>query len=124
MVDMGRRNGVLGLETARPTSVSVVICAYTEKRWEMLKDAVDSVLAQSYPVAEVIVCIDHNVELAEKCREEWGDKSDPSSIPLIVLENKYEGRLGSARNTGVERASGDIVAFLDDDAAADRDWLT
>jgi glycosyltransferase involved in cell wall biosynthesis len=123
MVDMGRRNGALRLETAQPISVSVVICAYTEKRWEMLKNAVDSVLAQSYPVAELIVCIDHNVELAEKCRKFWGDQNDASPIPIIVLENKYEGRLGSARNTGVEQASGDIVAFLDDDAAADPDWL-
>ena len=29
----------------------------------------------------------------------------------------------SARNTGVEHATGDIVAFLDDDASADKDWL-
>ena len=34
-----------------------------------------------------------------------------------------KGRLGSARNTGVEQASSEIVAFLDDDAAADPDWL-
>ena len=124
MVDMSRRNGALEVKTAQPISVSVVICAYSEKRWEMLQSAVDSVLAQSYPVTELIVCIDHNPEMAKRCREIWGDQGDRSPTPIIVLENKYGGRLGSARNTGVERACGDIVAFLDDDAAADPEWLT
>ena len=108
--------------TLRSPTVSVVICAYTEKRWDMLVAAMDSVVAQSYPVAELILCIDHNPEMAERCRRLWGDRED-ASIPTFVLENKYEGRLGSARNTGVEQASSEIVAFLDDDAAADRDWL-
>ncbi|MGO8860070.1 MAG: glycosyltransferase [Acidimicrobiales bacterium] len=112
-----------GSITAHPLTVSVVICAYTERRWDMLERAVDSVLEQSYPAAELIVCIDHNVELAEKCRRSWGDPAGGSSIPIFILENKYEGRLGSARNTAVEQASGEIVAFLDDDASAHRDWL-
>jgi cellulose synthase/poly-beta-1,6-N-acetylglucosamine synthase-like glycosyltransferase len=90
----------------------------------MLKSAVESALSQSYPVTEVIVCIDHNMEMAERCRKIWDHQDDPSPIPIIILENKYEGRLGSARNTGVERATGDVVAFLDDDATADPDWLT
>jgi glucosyl-dolichyl phosphate glucuronosyltransferase len=123
MVDISRRNGALELEATQPISVSVVICAYTEKRWDMLKSAVDSVLAQSYPVTELILSIDHNQELAKQCRKVWGDQSGAPHIPILILENKYEGRLGSARNTGVEQASGDIVAFLDDDAAADPDWL-
>jgi glycosyltransferase involved in cell wall biosynthesis len=40
-----------------------------------------------------------------------------------VIQNKYDGHLGSARNTAAETAVGDILAFLDDDAAADKDWL-
>ena len=44
-------------------------------------------------------------------------------MPLIVLENKYDGHLGSARNTAAEFASGEVLAFLDDDAAAAADWL-
>ena len=39
------------------------------------------------------------------------------------MENRYPGRLGSARNTGVERLQTDIVAFLDDDAQAPPQWL-
>jgi len=40
-----------------------------------------------------------------------------------VIENQFDGRLGSARNTAVGHASGEIIAFLDDDATADADWL-
>jgi len=108
-----------------PTSeltVSVVICAYTERRWQMLSESIDSVRRQSLRPIELIVCIDHNQMLADKCRDEWRHDQD-SQLPVVVLENKFDGRLGSARNTGVEYASSDIVAFLDDDAAADPDWL-
>lgn len=31
--------------------------------------------------------------------------------------------LSNARNTGIEYAKGDIIAFIDDDAWADRRWL-
>ena len=120
---MSGTNGAVGLRTAEPISVSVVICAYTEKRWDLLKRAVDSVMEQSYPVYELILCIDHNAELAEECRKLWESAGGQSSVPILVLENEYEGRLGSARNTGVEHASGDVIAFLDDDASADTDWL-
>jgi glycosyltransferase involved in cell wall biosynthesis len=103
--------------------VSVVICAYTEKRWDMLVAAVNSVLGQSYRAAELIICIDHNASLFERCKGMWGEPGTLFSTPISVLENKYEGRLGSARNTAVEHAAGEIVAFLDDDAAAHEDWL-
>ena len=106
----------------RPT-VSVVICAYTEDRWSQLKEAVASVDAQTSPPIEIIVCIDHNKELLRKSEEYFLKGRPPGAIPLIVLANKYNGRLGSARNTAAEFASGEVLAFLDDDAAAAADWL-
>ena len=106
----------------RPT-VSVVICTYTEDRWSQLKQAVASVEAQTSPPIEIIVCIDHNEELLRKSEEYFGKGRPRGPIPLIVLANKYNGRLGSARNTAAEFASGEVLAFLDDDAAAAADWL-
>jgi len=106
----------------RPT-VSVVICAFREDRWSQLKKSVASVEGQTSPPIEVIVCIDHNEELLRKSEEYFGKGRVAEPVPVIVLANKYSGRLGAARNTGVEFASGEVVAFLDDDAAAAADWL-
>jgi glycosyltransferase involved in cell wall biosynthesis len=103
--------------------VSVVICAYKEERWPLLLRSVASVQHQSRLPLEIIVCVDHNDPLLERCRRQWGDEVDSSSVPIVVLANKYRGRLGSARNSAAEVARGDIVAFLDDDAWADQDWL-
>jgi glucosyl-dolichyl phosphate glucuronosyltransferase len=106
----------------RPT-VSVVVCAYTSDRWALTTRAVASVEAQTCPPIEIIVCIDHNDELLRKSEEYFGIERPADAIPIMVLANKYDGRLGSARNTGAEFASGDVVAFIDDDAVAEPDWL-
>ena len=106
----------------RPT-VSVAICAYMEDRWLQLKKSVASVEAQTSPPIEIIVCIDHNEELLRKSEEYFGKAHPAGAIPVIVLANKYNGHLGAARNTTVESASGEVLAFLDDDAAAAADWL-
>lgn len=112
-------------EEAQPglPSVSVVICAYTDDRWAMLAEAVASALTQTHQPAKVAIVIDHNRALFERCDaalEEW---SIPDGPPIELLENRFDGRLGSARNTGVAECTSEIVAFLDDDAAADPDWL-
>ncbi len=96
--------------------VSVIICAYTEDRWEMLIEAIESVQKQILPAAEVLVVIDHNPGLYERLRGRDGG--------FIVLENREEKGLSGARNTGVAAARSDIVAFLDDDAIAAPDWLS
>ena len=41
-------------------TTSVVICAYTEARWDQLAEAVASVQAQRLPVEEIVVVIDHH----------------------------------------------------------------
>jgi cellulose synthase/poly-beta-1,6-N-acetylglucosamine synthase-like glycosyltransferase len=99
-------------------SYSVVICAYTLERWDLLQSAVQSVQAQTVSPEQILVCIDHNLELAHVARQRW--ESDDS---VTVLENRFAGRLGSARNTAVERVTAEAVAFLDDDAEAPADWL-
>jgi glucosyl-dolichyl phosphate glucuronosyltransferase len=103
-----------------PVTVSVIICAYTLERWELLQRSVDSVVDQDVDAEDVILVVDHNAELAERCRARW---PPAAQVRVRIVENVYPGRLGSARNTGVELVAGDIVAFLDDDACAPPDWL-
>jgi glucosyl-dolichyl phosphate glucuronosyltransferase len=104
-------------------TVSVIICAYTEDRWSLLEDCIASVEKQTAPPVELILCIDHNEELLRKSEQHFVWGRPPKSIPLTVVANKYEGHLGSARNTAAEIASGEVLAFIDDDASAAPDWL-
>src|SRR3954454_13060930 len=99
----------------RSVTVSVVICAYTEERWDDLVAAVDSAWAQTVEPHEVIVVVDHNPALLERVRQEF-----PRAT---AVENAAARGLSGARNSGVQVATGDIVAFLDDDALAAPDWL-
>lgn len=104
-------------------SVSAVVCAYTEERWPLIQKAIASLQDQSCPPAEIILCIDHNDRLLERCEQRWQTQDQPDKIPVQVVANKYDGHLGSARNTAAELACGEVLAFLDDDAAAEPDWL-
>lgn len=95
-------------------SVAIIICSYTEKRWDDLVAAIDSALCQEPPIKEVIVVIDHNPALLEKTRCRFPD--------AIVIENNERTGLSGGRNTGIRAAKADLIAFLDDDAVAKPEW--
>ena len=96
-------------------SISVLICAYTTDRLEVLSQAVESVRAQETPAHEIVLAIDHSPELLAEAKRRWPG--------LLLVENVEEQGLSGARNSGVAACSGEVVAFLDDDAAAAPDWL-
>lgn len=97
-------------------TVSVVICAYTEDRWSSIARGAAAALGGSLTPAELIVVVDHNPVLLQRARAHFG-------AAALVVENTRRQGLSGARNTGVEHARGDLVAFLDDDAVPDDDWL-
>lgn len=109
---MGERLVDTGM--AYPT-VSVIIPTYTEARWDWLKDAVDSVRAQTVPALEIIVVVDHNPELLEEISREFPD--------VVAVPNIGGRGVSGARNSGVKASRGEVVAFLDDDSIARKDWL-
>jgi len=96
-------------------SVSVVIAAYATDRWNYLQDAVKSVQAQTIPVLETVVVVDHNPELLSRARRELNGV-------IVIASTGLPGASGS-RNAGVAVTHGEIVAFLDDDACAEANWL-
>jgi glycosyltransferase involved in cell wall biosynthesis len=96
-------------------SASVIICAYTQLRWDDLKAAVTSVEQQTVP-SEIIVVIDHEPSLLRRALDEWPQHA--------VVANEQRQGLSGARNTGIDLAEGAVLVFLDDDAAAASDnWL-
>ena len=92
--------------------ISVVICAYTHDRWDDLVSAVASMHSQTLQPREVIVVIDHNPELFARA----GSALDG----VVVIENHERKGLSGARNSGIARAQGQIIAFMDEDAVAER----
>lgn len=95
--------------------VSVVICAYTLDRWSALEASVQSCFNQTERPSEIVVVIDYNEELFRRSTAAFGGAR--------VVNNVSTKGLSGARNSGVAASSGEVVAFLDDDAFADPTWL-
>src|SRR5437588_3122198 len=85
------------------------------ERWDGLRQAVASIMAQTVTVLETIAVIDHNPDLLDRARRE---------LPgVVVVPNLRDRGASGARNSGVAASRGDVVAFLDDDAVASPSWL-
>jgi glycosyltransferase involved in cell wall biosynthesis len=95
--------------------ISVVICAFTDERWDDVHAAVESVRSQRHAPHEIILSVDHNPDLYIRLK---------ASLPdVVVVENRHGRGLSGGKNTGFELASGGVVAYLDDDAVAAPGWL-
>ena len=90
-------------------TVSVVIPNYNYGRF--IGEAVESVLAQTYPIAEIVVVDSESTDETLEVLRKYADR-----VRVIVQEN-----LGvcAARNRGVAETNGEFIAFLD----ADDRWL-
>ena len=98
-----------------PPSISVVICAFTLERIERIAEAIESLEGQTVAAHEIVLVIDHSPELEAECRRRW---------PRVrILPNGEQQGLSGARNTGIADSSGEVIAFLDDDAVAAPDWI-
>ena len=97
-------------------SVTAVVCAFADERFEQTCDCVASLLAQVPSVPSVVVVVDHNPSLERKLR-------GALDSTVRILSNQGPQGLSGARNTGVAQATGDAVAFLDDDAIAPAGWI-
>ncbi len=92
--------------------VSVVVCTYNGAR--TIRDCLDGLSRLDYPDYEVIVVDDGSSDATGVIARQYDCR-------LIQTENRG---LANARNTGLAAATGEIIAYLDDDAYPDPDWLT
>jgi len=92
--------------------VSVIVCSYNGAR--TLHDCLGGLERLAYPDYEVIVVDDGSTDATADIARQY-------ACYLIRTENRG---LASARNTGLHAATGEIVAYIDDDAHPDPHWLT
>lgn len=92
--------------------ISVVVCTHNGSR--TLRECLDGVTRLRYPDYEVIVIDDGSRDQSAAIASEF-------DVRLISTPNQG---LSAARNLGASEATGEIVAYIDDDATPDRDWLT
>jgi GT2 family glycosyltransferase len=93
----------------------VVVAAHTLDRWADIVAGVDALARQTVPPLETILVVDHNNALLARARDEL--------TGVRVLDNPRTGGASGARNTGVAAAKGAVIAFLDDDARPEPDWI-
>jgi len=91
--------------------VSVVVCSYNGHK--LIRETVEHLQKLNYPDYEVIVV---------------DDGSNPPLAPVLEglefrLIRTENGGLSSARNVGMQAATGEIISYIDDDAYPDPDWL-
>jgi GT2 family glycosyltransferase len=92
--------------------MSVVICTYNGQR--TIRDCCEALQYLEYPNYEVIVVDDGSTDSTARIVREYGFR-------LITTPNRG---LSHARNTGLVAATGEIIAYIDDDAYPDPHWLT
>ena len=90
---------------------SVVVAAYNAAA--TLGECLASIRELNYPDYETIVVDDGSTDSTSEIANQAG---------VRTIRVEHNG-LAAARNTGVEAASGEVIAFIDADARADRDWL-
>src|SRR5438067_221977 len=95
------------------TSVSVII--NTLNRATSLRVTLESLRRLSYDCFEVIVVNGPSIDATEAVLAEFA--------PSIQIARCAEANLSVSRNVGLELASGDLVAFIDDDAVPYERWL-
>lgn len=94
--------------TDAPPTVSVIIPCF--KHAQYLKQAVESVHAQTYPNVETVVIDDGSPDNTAEVAAQFGDR--------ITYHRQQNAGLSAARNKGIALARGEYLVFLDAD-----DWL-
>jgi len=90
--------------------VSVVITTYNRPSY--LREAVESVAAQTYDRVELVVVDDHSPTPASEALEDVGLEVFDG---VEIVRHEENRGANAARNTGMQTATGEYVAFLDDD---------
>jgi glycogen(starch) synthase len=94
-------------------NVSVVINTYN--RCRSLGTTLESLRLQTHSDFEVVVVNGPSTDGTDELLDAWGDRVVRADCPVV--------NISVSRNIGIANANGDVVAFIDDDAIPEPDWL-
>lgn len=97
--------------------VSIIIPVYNSEKY--IKKCIDSVLNQSYTNIEIIIINDGSKDNSDKILKEF-EKKYHEKINYIVQENMG---VAKTRNKGIKIATGDYIAFIDNDDYIEKDYI-
>lgn len=95
--------------------LTVIVPVYNTAKY--LRECVDSILEQTLKDIQVILVDDESPDDAGQICDDYAEKY--SNIKVIHKEN---GGLGYARNSGIEKAEGEYIAFVDSDDYIEKDF--
>lgn len=96
--------------------ISVIVPVFRVEKY--IQNCLDSILSQSFPHFELILVDDGSDDGCGAICEEYKEKDG-----RIVVVHQKNGGLAAARNTGIEIAKGEYLAFIDSDDCVHRDYL-
>lgn len=99
------------------SSLSISVIIITLNRADWLNEALASLVEQTRKPDEIIVVDNGSNDHTENVVQSYTGK-----LNLKFVKEKTRG-IPYARNAGVKNAKGDILAFIDDDCVADREWM-
>jgi O-antigen biosynthesis protein len=97
---------------AKLPRVSVVVCSYNGAK--TLRECLESLMKVDYPDYEVILVNDGSSDATAEIA---------AGFPKVICHHQENRGLSVARNVGADLATGEIVAYTDDDCVVDEHWL-
>lgn len=90
------------------SKISIIVPIYNMEKY--LERCVDSILAQTYENLEIILVNDGSSDSSPEICDRYAEKDS-----RIKVVHKTNGGLSSARNAGLDIATGDYIGFVDSD---------
>jgi glycosyltransferase involved in cell wall biosynthesis len=95
--------------------ISIIVPIYNAEKY--LKECIDSIINQTYKNIEIILVDDGSTDNSGKICDDYAKNDN-----RIIVIHKQNGGVSSARNNGLDQATGKWIAFVDADDWIDKDY--
>lgn len=96
--------------------ISIIVPVYNVEKY--LQNCINSILNQTFQAFELILVNDGSTDNSRKICEKYAEKDS-----RIILINKKNGGLSSARNAGIKIAKGEYISFIDPDDCISKSYF-